>query len=68
VVKSKNKGKVSRILAGKISIAAKIDYFGEQKTNLYGIELKKSLKEILKGKKVDLSEVMANVASKLSSD
>lgn len=66
VIKSKKKGKVSRCLATKISLVAKIDYFSEKRTNLYGVELKKVLGEVIKGKKVDLTEVMKNISEKIS--
>lgn len=38
--KDRNKGRIARFLASKISIASKIDYFGEEKDGEYGKALK----------------------------
>jgi nucleolar protein 56 len=43
-----NKGKISRYLANKCSLAVKIDYFSSNWTNLYGLKLKKQILNILK--------------------
>ena len=43
----KNKGKISRFLANKCSLAVKIDYFSLSTTNLYGKKLREQLKSIL---------------------
>ncbi|KAJ6222134.1 hypothetical protein RDWZM_000679 [Blomia tropicalis] len=45
---SKNKGRISRFLANKCSIASRIDCFSEDATNVYGSKLKDQVEERLK--------------------
>ena len=67
---AKNKGRISRYLANKCSIASRIDSFIEEPTNAYGLELREQVEERLKfydsgdmpRKNID---VMSGVASEL---
>lgn len=67
---AKNKGRISRYLANKCSIASRIDSFIEEPTNAYGIQLRDQVEERLKfydtgdtpRKNID---VMSSVASNL---
>jgi len=45
--KLKNKGKISRYLANKIAMCARIDYFSNERYNEYGNELKNQIEERL---------------------
>lgn len=45
---TKNRGKISRFLANKCSLAVKIDYFSLSSTNLFGRKLKEQLKTIFR--------------------
>ena len=45
--KLKNKGKISRYLANKIAMCARIDYFSNDRFNDFGVELKKQIEERL---------------------
>merc|ERR1711903_101559 len=45
---AKNKGRISRYLANKCSIASRIDSFSEEPTNLYGEKLKEQVEERLR--------------------
>jgi RNA processing factor Prp31 len=45
---SKNKGRISRYLANKCSIAARIDSFSEQPSSVFGEKLKDQVEERLK--------------------
>jgi len=45
---SKNKGRISRYLANKCSIASRIDSFSDEPTNAYGLKLKEQVEERLK--------------------
>jgi len=68
---AKNKGRISRYLANKCSIAARIDSFSDEPTTAYGDRLKEQVEERLRfyetgaapGKNID---AMREVASKLS--
>ncbi|KAB0790192.1 hypothetical protein PPYR_15475 [Photinus pyralis] len=44
----KNKGRISRYLANKCSIASRIDCFAEQPTNIFGNKLKQQVEDRLK--------------------
>lgn len=44
---SKNKGKISRFLANKCSIASRIDCFSEDSTDIFGQKLKEQVEERL---------------------
>lgn len=43
--KAKNKGKISRYLANKLAMCARIDYFSNDRFDEYGNELKKQIEE-----------------------
>ena len=43
--KAKNKGKISRYLANKLAMCARIDYFSNDRCDEYGNELKKQIEE-----------------------
>merc|ERR1712057_96905 len=43
----KNKGRISRYLANKASIASRIDSFSDDPTSLYGIKLREQVEERL---------------------
>ena len=45
---AKNKGRISRYLANKCSIATRIDSFGDEPTNVYGEKLREQVEERLK--------------------
>lgn len=45
---NKNKGRISRFLANKCSIASRIDCFSEEATNIFGSKLKEQVEERLK--------------------
>merc|ERR1712025_1381584 len=45
---AKNKGRISRFLANKCSIASRIDCFTEQATNVFGTKLKEQVEDRLK--------------------
>merc|ERR1712083_1048332 len=45
---SKNKGRISRYLANKCSIASRIDSFADEPTNAYGLKLREQVEERLK--------------------
>jgi nucleolar protein 56 len=45
---AKNKGRISRYLANKCSIASRIDTFAEEPTTLYGEKLKEQVEERLR--------------------
>jgi snoRNA binding domain, fibrillarin len=45
---AKNKGRISRVLANKCSIASRIDSFIEEPTTKYGEELREQVEERLK--------------------
>ena len=45
---SKNKGRISRFLANKCSIASRIDCFSEDATDVFGMKLKEQVEERLK--------------------
>lgn len=45
---AKNKGRISRYLANKCSIASRIDCFSEHATNIYGSKLKEQVEDRLK--------------------
>lgn len=45
---NKNKGRISRFLANKCSIASRIDCFSEEATNVFGSKLKEQVEERLK--------------------
>jgi len=45
---NKNKGRISRFLANKCSIASRIDCFSEDSTNIFGSKLKEQVEERLK--------------------
>jgi nucleolar protein 56 len=44
---SKNKGRISRYLANKCSLASRIDCFSDQATNIYGEKMKEQVEERL---------------------
>eukprot|EP00172_Hildenbrandia_rubra_P002922 Plantae.Rhodophyta-Hildenbrandia_rubra.ctg4165.p1 GENE.Plantae.Rhodophyta-Hildenbrandia_rubra.ctg4165~~Plantae.Rhodophyta-Hildenbrandia_rubra.ctg4165.p1 ORF type:complete len:503 (-),score=107.39 Plantae.Rhodophyta-Hildenbrandia_rubra.ctg4165:81-1589(-) len=46
--KMKNKGRISRYLANKCSIASRVDCFGEGSTDIFGIKLRDQVEERLK--------------------
>ena len=45
---AKNKGRISRFLANKCSIASRIDCFAEHATNIFGSKLKEQVEDRLK--------------------
>ena len=45
---SKNKGRISRYLANKCSIASRIDSFSDEPNNLFGVKLREQVEERLK--------------------
>ena len=45
---TKNKGRISRYLANKCSIASRIDSFIDEPTHAYGLELRDQVEERLK--------------------
>mmetsp|Transcript_1667 Transcript_1667/g.2378 ORF Transcript_1667/g.2378 Transcript_1667/m.2378 type:complete len:558 (+) Transcript_1667:275-1948(+) len=45
---AKNKGRISRYLANKCSIATRIDSFADDPTNIYGLKLREQVEERLK--------------------
>merc|ERR1712228_981200 len=45
---AKNKGRISRFLANKCTIASRIDCFSENATNIYGSKLKEQVEDRLK--------------------
>lgn len=45
---AKNKGRISRYLANKCSIATRIDSFSDEPTNMYGLKLRDQVEERLK--------------------
>merc|ERR1712038_887977 len=45
---AKNKGRISRFLANKCSIASRIDCFAEHATNIFGTKLKEQVEDRLK--------------------
>merc|ERR1712181_169311 len=45
---AKNKGRISRYLANKCSIASRIDCFGEESTTIFGTKLKEQVEDRLK--------------------
>ncbi|KAL0266167.1 UNVERIFIED_CONTAM: hypothetical protein PYX00_011884 [Menopon gallinae] len=66
-----NKGRIARFLASKISLASRIDYFGEERTDAYGRELKllvdKKIKSLITNGKVERTDmVLERVAEKIA--
>ncbi|KAF7683939.1 Nucleolar protein 56 [Astathelohania contejeani] len=49
----KNRGRLARFIASKCSIASRIDCFKEERTNLYGMELKKLINQKLESFKTN---------------
>jgi nucleolar protein 56 len=45
---AKNKGRISRYLANKCSIAARVDSFIDEPTNAYGVQLRDQVEERLR--------------------
>lgn len=45
---AKNKGRISRYLANKCSIATRIDSFSDEPSNIYGVKLREQVEERLK--------------------
>ena len=71
--KLKNKGKISRYLANKIAMCARIDYFSNDRFNDFGVELKKQIEERLNfldnGEKPRKNvDVMKKVIEKISEE
>lgn len=67
-----NKGRIARFLAAKISLASRIDYFGEERTDEYGRELRrlvdKKVKSLRTNDEVERTDaVLERVAQKLAS-
>merc|ERR1719296_405757 len=64
---SKNRGRISRYLANKCSIATRIDSFADEPSNAYGVKLRDQVKERLKfyetgappRKNIDVTEEVA---------
>jgi len=69
----KNKGRISRYLANKCSLASRIDSFTDEPTNEYGLELKKQVEERLDFYKTGVAprkniDVMKEVLSKTTAE
>lgn len=69
---SKNKGRISRYLANKCSIATRIDSFSDEPTRLYGEKLREQVEERLKFYETGAAprrnvDVMEEVAKQLKS-
>ena len=70
--KAKNKGKISRYLANKLAMCARIDYFSNDRFDEYGNELKKKIeeqqnyldKEVKKRKNMDVMKVISEKIEK----
>ncbi|AFM98124.1 Nop56p-like protein [Encephalitozoon hellem ATCC 50504] len=60
-VSSQNKGKIARSLASKIAIAARIDSYGEERTNAIGVKMREKIERRIK----DL-EARSNCEKKVS--
>lgn len=73
---AKNKGRISRYLANKCSIASRVDAFADEPTNAYGCELRDQVEERLKfydtgdtpRKNIDVMTSVAEKLRKLSGD
>ena len=70
---AKNKGRISRYLANKCSIATRIDSFSENPTNIYGEKLRDQVEERLKFYETGAAprknmDVMNEVARQLASN
>jgi nucleolar protein 56 len=70
---AKNKGRISRYLANKCSIATRIDSFSDEPTRLYGEKLREQVEERLKFYETGAAprrnvDVMAEVAKQLKVD
>ena len=70
---SKNKGRISRYLANKCSIATRIDSFSDEPSRLYGEKLREQVEERLKFYETGAAprrnlDVMKEVASQLKVD
>ena len=66
----KNKAKFSRYLAAKISLLSKIDCFSNNRTNAYGVAIKKMVNKKLKNfdtekEEENTEEVLSKVYKKL---
>lgn len=67
----KNKGRIARFLATKISLACRIDYFSEERSDTYGKKLKKLVEKKIRSFTTNevvenTSKVLERVAQKLA--